>query len=119
MECQLGCAKSCITTCNDTSKQGQSACASAYRDKQTECQQLSSLAKKTSCLATAVTQKAICAEQTYTNELLCESDCACSLISGPNGSGWAGMDAMFSIKFCKAPVEQKSFQMGTVVTSLQ
>lgn len=29
------------------------------------------------------------------------------------------MESMFNIKFCKAPIEQKSFQRGGVVTSIQ
>jgi len=42
-------------------------------------------AKQTACKATALAQKVACASQIITEEALCTSDCACFLISGPNG----------------------------------
>ncbi|MCX6824491.1 MAG: hypothetical protein NT085_05200 [candidate division SR1 bacterium] len=117
-QCQFSCASSCTNKCNDTRKSTQGACATSYTTQKAECEQLSSL-KKAACLVSAVATKTSCITQISTDEALCLSDCMCFLVAGPNGAGWEKVEDMFSIKFCKVPVQTKTVTPGKKVFSIQ
>ncbi len=118
VSCELQCSKACISSCTDTSKDGQAACDANYTDDIASCDGLSSL-KKTACTTAAVAQKAACMKQKITDLRLCVSDCTCFMIAWPNGSWWAKVEDMYRIKFCKIPVQQKNVVPRTRVYSIQ
>lgn len=105
VRCEFSCSKACIQSCDATRKTTQTSCARSYDEKKAQCDQLSAV-KKAGCITAAAAKKTACITQTVTDAALCTSDCACSLISGPNGKWWEKMEDMFSIKFCKVPVQQ-------------
>ena len=76
-------------------------------------------AKKAACKVATVAWQASCIKQTVTDLRLCVSDCTCFLIAGPNWVGWKKMEDMFSIKFCKVPVEKTAVKPWKKVFSIQ
>ena len=77
-------------------------------DKQAQCQ----LSCAKSCI-----QK--CDGLWLQDKVLCVSDCTCFLIAGPNGKWWEKMENMFSIKFCKVPVQMPTLNPWKTVFSIQ
>lgn len=75
--------------------------------------------KRLACKATAKKQQISCANDVYTTEALCVSDCACFMIAWPNGKWWEKVEDMFRIKFCKVPVQKKTISPGKTVYSIQ
>lgn len=83
-------------------------CKDLALDKQVQCE----LSCAKSCI-----QK--CDGLWLQDKLLCVSDCTCFLIAWPNGKWWEKMEAMFRIKFCKVPVQQKTIRPWKTVFSIQ
>jgi hypothetical protein len=87
----------------------ETSCLALPAIKQFDCQK--DCAK--SCIAS-------CADLPLKEKLLCVSDCACFMISGPNRTGWDQLQDIYRIKFCKAPLEQVYFSpKGKTVSSIQ
>ncbi len=84
------------------------ACNGLSLDKQAQCQ----LSCAKSCI-----QK--CDGLWLQDKVLCVSDCTCFLIAGPNGKWWEKMENMFSIKFCKVPVQMPTLNPWKTVFSIQ
>ncbi len=84
------------------------ACNGLSLDKQAQCQ----LSCAKSCI-----QK--CDGLWLQDKVLCVSDCTCFLIAGPNGKWWEKMENMFSIKFCKVPVQMPILNPWKTVFSIQ
>jgi len=53
------------------------------------------------------------------DKALCVSDCICFLVSWPTGPGWALVEDMYRIKFCKVPVQNKKVERRTKLYSIQ
>ena len=117
-QCEFSCAGICIKKCNNASKKSHSACKTNYDNKITYCKTLSTI-KEAACKITAAAQKVTCANDVYTTEALCVSDCACFMIAWPNGKWWEKVEDMFRIKFCKVPVQKKTISPGKTVYSIQ
>ena len=117
-QCQFSCASSCTRKCNDTRKVSQLDCNASYSAQKTECEQLTSL-KKAACYVSAAAKKTACVTQISTDEALCLSDCTCFLVAWPNGLWWEKVENMFSIKFCKVPVQTKTVSPWKKVFSIQ
>ena len=80
-QCELACAGSCISTCNDTRKTSQVVCSQIYSDAINECNQLSSSVKIAACKTASVAKKVSCLNDVISTEALCVSDCTCFLIA--------------------------------------
>ena len=84
------------------------SCNGLPLDQQVKCE----LQCSKSCIQT-------CDALPLQDKLLCVSDCTCFLIAWPNGAGWAKIEDMFRIKFCKVPVETKTVVPWKKVFSIQ
>lgn len=60
-----------------------------------------------------------CDDLPLDDKLLCVTDCSCKMISGPQGAWRDKIEDMFSIKFCKQPLQATARPAKKIVTNLE